>query len=223
MPRKKQSTLIASLWKFCYVCLNLFFWSLPTFVLLFLINSGTIEVPGPYPVVKHSSPDNIHELLPNTHWGSLKPCGVLFDEKLEFELALQCVNEKVWPESPLPMDQEEFPIPRCYIVSAESPDVFGNEVFNFVPVVTVFGTGAVLGFYQPESKTVFIVENVDAAMIYRHELQHLFLHLHDPETRGMGHDQDIWYKCEAPRYTPSVSAEVIGSLMNDIRTHGQDK
>ena len=150
----------------------------------------------------------IHELFPHSSWNDLEPCGLHFNEQEEFNKALQCVNTKVWPKSPIV--KEEFThIPRCFIVKAHSPDVYTSPKagFNFWPIfeVTPVGvqTGAVVGVYQPETRTVYIVENVDAAMVYRHELQHYFLHEHNPETGGGGHDQKIWKQCEPPYYTPS--------------------
>jgi hypothetical protein len=150
----------------------------------------------------------IHELFPRSSWNDLEPCGLHFNEQEEFNKALQCVNTNVWPDSPIV--KEEFThIPRCFIVKAHSPDVYTSPKagFNFWPMFepTPMGiaVGAVVGVYQPETRTVYIVENIDAAMVYRHELQHYFLHEHDPETGGGGHHQKIWEKCEPPYYTPS--------------------
>lgn len=162
-------------------------------------------------VITAAKPDKIHELIPNSRWSDLKPCGELFDEQEEYNKALQCVNEKVWTKRPQPATA----IPRCFIISTSSPDVYSDrsETFNFVPVRDIFGqVGAVLGVYQPETRTVFIVENVDSAQVYRHELQHFFLHLHDPETQGGGHHQEIWHQCEEGYYSPSIKAKMIGAI-----------
>lgn len=150
----------------------------------------------------------IHELFPNSSWNDFEPCGKYFNEQEEFNKALSCVNTKVWPETPI-TSAEQAHIPRCFIVKAGGPDIFTKDGlgFNFVPVMDVspagIAIGAIVGVYQPETRTVFIVENIDAPAIYRHELQHYFLHSHNPETEGGGHHQSIWQKCEAPYYTPS--------------------
>lgn len=150
----------------------------------------------------------IHELFPSSTWNDFEPCGLHFDEQKEFNTALQCVNTKVWPDSPI-TDETVTHLPRCFIVKAHSPDIYSRPDigFNFVPIFDVspagVAVGAVVGVYQPETRTVFIVENIDAPMIYRHELQHYFLHAHDPITGGGGHFQEIWKRCEAPYYTPS--------------------
>lgn len=150
----------------------------------------------------------IHELFPRSSWNDFEPCGLHFNEQEEFNKALQCVNTNVWPESPV-VDDTVTHLPRCFIVKANSPDIYSRPDigFNFVPqfYATPLGieVGGIVGVYQPETRTVFIVENIDAAMVYRHELQHYFLHAHNPETGGGGHDQEIWQKCEPPYYTPS--------------------
>lgn len=150
----------------------------------------------------------IHELFPHASWNDLEPCGQHFDEQKEFEKALQCANNNVWPETPI-KDPVHTHIPRCYVVKAHSPDVYTKPElgFNFVPIFEVgpegIEVGAVVGVYQPETRTVYIIENIDAPSVYRHELQHYFLHAHDPATEGGGHNQLIWEKCEAPFYEPS--------------------
>lgn len=106
-------------------------------------------------------------------------------------------------KTPLATNNLDLPIPRCFIVKAQSPNVLSRDGINFIMIFDMTGVGAVVGVYQPETRTVFVVENTDAALIYRHELQHYFLHIHDPETAGGGHDQPIWQHCEPPYYTPS--------------------
>ena len=169
---------------------------------LSLSNGESILVAG------NSEPQSIHELFTRSTWNDFEPCGLHFDENKEFNDALQCVNTKVWPNSPI-VDETVTHLPRCYVVKSSSIDIYSRPDigYNFVPMfeVTSFGisVGGIVGVYQPETRTVFIVENIDAAMIYRHELQHYFLHAHDPATGGGGHDQDIWKKCEPPYYEPS--------------------
>lgn len=227
MPKKKsrlKSFLLASIklsakltFKLIKFSLHLFFMLLPTIVLIALIQSGRIEIPGPVFVPKIAKKDQVHEIIPNTKWNHIRPCGEFFDEDREYKKALQCVNEKVWKDSPLSEDREELNIPRCFIISTSSPDVFGGNggEFNFVPIMSIFGPAAVVGVYEPETNSVFVVENVDAPDVYRHELQHYFLHKHNPETGGGGHHQEIWKQCEPPYYTVSKRSKIVGSLVTD--------
>lgn len=182
----------------------------PTFLILNLIASNhTLNLDPAKPVTHINVEKEIHPLIPQTRWGDLSACGEYFDEKLHYDLALSCVNENVWPDSPLPKDT----LPRCFVIKASSADVFKMSDFNGIPIVGMFGeVGAIVGFYQPETKSIFVVENLDAAAIYRHELQHLFLHLHDPESGGGGHHQDIWRQCEPPYYESSVGVKIQSIL-----------
>lgn len=184
---------------------------LPSFLVFLVLTQPNIWANHGNPVFSVVADNPVHEILPNTTWEHLKPCGIYFNEKEEFDRALQCVNERVWPESPV---SEETTIPRCFIVSTSSPDVmrFPDHPFNAIPIITIFGAGLVVGVYQPETHTVFVVENEDAAATYRHELQHLFLHIHDPETGGGGHHQPIWEKCEPPYYEPSAKNKLIDAI-----------
>lgn len=192
--------------------------SLPALLVLMVLSSHLRLKPAQYIIDDHKD-ELVHEILPRTRWGHLRPCGTLFDEKKEFEIAKQCVNERVWQDDPI----EEPYIPRCFLISADSPDVFASpEGFNGIPLLTPFGFGMVVGVYQPETQTVFIVENEDSAQIYRHELQHFFLHLHSPITEGGGHYQDIWKQCEAPYYEPSIDVKVKHILKDYERLKKQE-
>jgi hypothetical protein len=204
---------------------------LPSVLVLSVLTSPEVQMNlrrgQSVPAVALSESEMIDTLFPNSGWNDLEPCGIHFNEQLEFETALQCVNKKVWADSKIPSDTS---IPRCFILKAKSPDVFTREDigFNFIPIMDydVSGqliTGAVVGYYQTETRTVFVVENIDAPMVYRHELQHYFLHIHDPETGGGGHWQNIWDECEPPYYTPSdkvkTRARNKGSVKNDGHGH----
>jgi len=193
------------------VSVKCFLLFLPSLLVYTVLTQPAIIMNRGLPLVEIANQPLIHELLPHTRWGDLKPCGTVFDEQEEFNKARQCVNQTAWRKRPV---SEELEIPRCYIVSASSPDVYSEKTgtFNFIPVVDIYGIGAVLGVYQPETRTVFIVENIDAAQVYRHETQHYMLHEHDPETRGGGHHQEIWQSCEAPYYSPSIEAKMIGAI-----------
>lgn len=205
--------LISIIFKTARYVLSVSFYTLASLVIIGLLFNPTLELnAGSSVSVTATDRSAIHELFPNSTWNDLEPCGLHFDEQKEFNTALQCVNKKVWPESPIV--KEEFThIPRCFIVKAKSPDVYTSPKagFNFWPIFDItpqgIAAGAVVGVYQPETRTVFIVENVDAAMVYRHELQHYFLHIHNPETGGGGHFQEIWKQCEPPYYTPSAEVK----------------
>lgn len=198
---------IISLIKFS---VRFFFMVLPSILVSYVLLQPQILMNKGVPVVGKTDHALIHELIPNSSWNDLEPCGNYFDEKEEFRKAISCVNEKVWPDSKLNTNELEFPIPRCFIVKAHGPNVLSKNGINFVPIFDpLMGANAIVGVYQPETRTVFVVENIDAAMVYRHELQHYFLHEHNPETGGGGHDQSIWQKCEPPYYEPSDKAKSL--------------
>lgn len=201
---------ISALFALLRITSKLFFAALPAILVLCVLTQPQILMNRGVPVVGKTDHAQIHELFPNSSWNDLEPCGNYFDELEEFRKARSCVNEKVWPESKLDTNELEFPIPRCFIVKSHGPNVLSKNGINFLPVIDpLMGIGAVVGVYQPETRTVYVVENIDAAMIYRHELQHYFLHEHDPETTGAGHDQQIWQSCEPPYYTPSAAVKAL--------------
>jgi hypothetical protein len=154
-----------------------------------------------YPVPTHKI------LTKNTTWNHLLPCGVYFNEQEELNKALKCVNKKVYNEEQISF---QTIAPRCFIISASSPDVYSNNGVNFVPLVTFFERGSVLGYFDTDTETLFVVENLDAAAIYRHELQHYFLKLKGGD--GGGHYQDIWKQCEPPYYTASDKVKILNKM-----------
>ena len=184
---------------------------LPSFLVFCVLTQPDILINRGKPVIQAAEYAQVHEIMPDTRWSQLKPCGEFINEQKEFAKARQCVNEKVWPDSPI---SAEVNIPRCFVVTVSSPNVFRlpQTPFNFIPIRTPDGTGLVVGVYQPETRTIFLVENEDAAQTYRHELQHLFLHIHDPITQGGGHFQKIWHECEGPYYVPSVKTKLIDAI-----------
>lgn len=189
---------------------KVFFAVLPSVLVFSVLMQPQILMNRGVPVIGKTDHAQIHELFPNSSWNDLEPCGKYFDETEEFRKARSCVNDNVWPDTPLDTNELEYPIPRCFIVKAQGPNIISKEGINFIPVFDpLMGVGAVVGVYQPETRTVYVVENVDAPMIYRHELQHYFLHEHDPETTGGGHHQPIWQKCEPPFYDPSARTKAL--------------
>jgi hypothetical protein len=202
--------LLSALISLIRVTTKIFFAVLPSLLVFAVLTQPEIMMNRGVSVVSRADHAQIHELFPNSSWNDLEPCGKYFDEQEEFRKARQCVNDNVWSERQLSSNELDFPIPRCYIVKAHGPNVLSKDGINFIPIFDGMGVGAVVGVYQPETHTVYVVENVDAPMIYRHELQHYFLHEHDPETAGGGHHQPIWQKCEPPYYNPSKKAETLG-------------
>lgn len=199
-----------------------FFMILPS-ILVLLALSNTIYGEKGKSVLTVTNHAAIHELFPNSSWNDLSPCGLYFDEQEEFRKARACVNKNVWEKRPLTTNEKDFPIPRCYVIKAHSPNILSKNGINFLPIFDFSGVGAVVGVYQPETRTVFVVENVDAPMVYRHELQHYFLHEHDPETEGGGHDQAIWSRCEPPYYTPSEKALALGKNTPEQKKPSNEK
>jgi len=202
---------------------RLFFMILPSALVFVTLSRPEIVASSGVTALGATHHSVIHELFPNSSWNDLVPCGQYFDEQEEFRKARQCVNDNVWPKTPLTSNEKDFPIPRCYIVKAQSPNILSKDGINFLPIFDFTGVGAVVGVYQPETRTVYVVENVDAPMVYRHELQHYFLHEHDPETEGGGHHQHIWQKCEPPYYTPSKKAQAQGNEETTTSTEDDKK
>ena len=194
---------------FLSISIRTFLLILPTLIVIDILESKAINFDNGRPIVNTASPDKIDDILPRTRWGELESCNAHFNEIEEYEKALQCVNDNVYPENPI---SSELTIPRCFVIPAHAPDIFSQNGLNFIPLRTFRGVGAVVGFYDPPTRTIFIVENIDAASTYRHELQHLFLHINEPWTRGGGHFQDIWKKCEPPYYKAESKVSLIREL-----------
>lgn len=186
---------------------------LPSLVVYLTLSRPAILISRGESILRPAIRYKVHDLFPNTTWNNIKTCGEFFNEQKEFFAAKSCANIKVWPKTSLPTD---LVIPRCFVVSAGSPDIVlaKDKTFNFVPVIDIFGLGAVVGVYEASTHTVFLVENIDLTDIYKHELQHYFLHIHDPASRGGGHDQPIWDQCQPKYYTPSIRAKVQSQIID---------
>jgi hypothetical protein len=209
-----RNVFLSAIVAFLSVCTRLFFLVLPSLLVACALTPITLGHKG-VSTLTATNHEIIHELFPNSSWNDLSPCGLYFNEQEEFRIARSCVNEKVWSKRPLTSNEKDFPIPRCYVIKAHSPNIISSKGINFLPLFDYSGLGAVVGVYQPETRTVFVVENIDAPMVYRHELQHYFLHEHDPITEGGGHDQEIWQKCEPPYYTPSEKVQALEKQNSD--------
>ena len=150
--------------------------------------------------------DAVHPAFPLTRWVHTTPCGVAFDEVKEFLRAQACANKTLRLGKP----EFQVPVPRCFIITTDSPDVKQNGHINFAQI----GSGGIVGIYQTEMLTLFIIQNDDSAHIYRHETQHYFQHLDNPKTGGGGHEGTIWDQCEKPQYVPSTRAKAIHDAKN---------
>jgi len=204
-----MNILLEALASVVFFTFRIFSVILPSLLVYAVLMTPEVSLNRGVPIVSRIDHAAIHELIPNSSWNDLEPCGKYFDEQEQFRKARSCVNKEVWSESPLTENELEFPIPRCFIIKAQSPNILSKDGINFIPIFDQDGVGAIVGVYQPETRTVFVVENIDAPEVYRHELQHYFLHEHDPETEGGGHDQAIWQRCEPPYYEPSERAKKL--------------
>ena len=204
-----MNILLEALASVVFFTFRIFSAILPSLLVYAVLMTPEVSLNRGVPIVSRIDHAAIHELIPNSSWNDLEPCGKYFDEQEQFRKARSCVNKEVWSESPLTENELEFPIPRCFIIKAQSPNILSKDGINFIPIFDQDGVGAIVGVYQPETRTVFVVENIDAPEVYRHELQHYFLHEHDPETEGGGHDQAIWQRCEPPYYEPSERAKKL--------------
>lgn len=170
-----------------------------------------IKLLSPIEFSKISKPQIIHPFILNTKWSHLRPCSVDLDELKEFRKSLACWNS-VYPENKLFEDYTEIEValPRCYIITTASPDIYSGKTlrFNFIHGLLVQFT---LGFYDFRYKTIYVVENIDSDIIYRHELQHYFLDFME-KRGGSGHDQEIWKKCEEATYSPTDESNYINKL-----------
>jgi hypothetical protein len=169
---------------------------LPTIVFICLMEEGYFNPEcgsGPLDTKK------VHPLIPNTTWDEVVSCSYYFNESEEFAKAISCANQ-LWM-IPLRTSME---LPKCYVITHKSKDISSSNNQNYVifpPNLPYPLAIKIFGVYQPETKTIFIVDNPDVKDIYRHELQHYFLHKKYPWTCGMGHDQEIWKVCEPPYHS----------------------
>lgn len=148
----------------------------------------------------------IHYLIPFTKKEDLMPCEKAFDASRNFNEALSCSNSTVFSSSPL----KDVNPPQCYVITGNSPDVMESEdgSFNYIST-SILLVERILGFYEEEDQTIYLVETYDMEQVYRHELQHYFLHLKEGDGNG-AHDHAIWQSCEPPTYTPSKAAVLHG-------------
>ena len=175
--------------------------------------------------IKPSLPDsNLNseealDIFPGSIESDFVPCSEVFDADAEFDKALECTNSSGALAEKLVVTKR----PSCRVAKATSKGVSRADSFNYldmiVPQLVITQDGqvgiriirmAVLGLFVPETENMYIVENTDQEIIYRHELQHYFLKLGGSKEQGNEHSSDVWKKCEAPRYSPTTRAKIAG-------------
>lgn len=138
--------------------------------------------------------DPVHFFIPFVRWIDVAPCSEFFNEDEEFKKALEC-GVPLYGEA-----LDSIKPPSCFIVKENSLGVIKGDGFNYL---TLFlSEGKILGFYEPQSATTFIAENIDMAKVYRHEVQHHVLHLLEGDGDA-SHSHIFWVLCEPPYYEPS--------------------
>lgn len=147
---------------------------------------------------------SFHVLLPLTKKEHLTKCSEVFNEKEIFNESLECSN-KVFSKEPYDktLDPEDTfkNNPECFIVSKDSPDVMNASWGNYINFTLLLQTG-IVGFYDDETNTIFLIENYDQRLVYLHELQHFFLQV----LVGDGdapHASPVWKECLPAYFTPS--------------------
>jgi len=175
------------------------------------------DKPG-FDVTQYKVSDNsaIHPLLPFTTWEHIKPCGAYLNESAEFTQSLSCTNLALAMNGdPYDLSTEAIPIPACYVITADAGDVVRSGLVNVA--VLKYGPmalGAILGFFDPESYRIFIVENIDMDEVYRHEVQHYLLTLVGLELeQETVHTHLVWDVCESRTYSPSQKVLDLEDLL----------
>jgi hypothetical protein len=168
------------------------------FFFVFLFSTSAVQASDS---VRGSS---THPLIPLTTEDHLISCEDYLDYDLEFHNALSCSSTNALPE----LNHTPIEKPECYIIKEESPDVRSGALFNSVSTGLIF-RDHIVGFYEDTSKILYIVENTDAPMILRHELQHYFLDIVKGNADAR-HVHKIWFTCEEGYYTPSEEATKKG-------------
>jgi hypothetical protein len=153
--------------------------------------------------------------LPFTSRADLIKCEDYLDYDKEFEQALDCSVEGC-DDLREKFESGEVEKPECYVIPASSPDVVNGNIFNFVMFSSIY-VQQIVGFYDPESKIMYAVENEDTARVVRHELQHYFIDIALGEEYGYGdglHIHEVWFTCEEPYYT--IGKEALKKAKRDL-------
>jgi len=158
--------------------------------------------------------------LLNTLWIHIEPCGAHFDQISNFTQAKSCVNNALIEAGDSQQIEDSVRMPTCYVITTRSPDVVRDKLVNVAVLQekTVFGIRVfahILGFFDPATEKIFLVENIDIESVYRHELQHYFLHLVGIEGRfGPGHVHHTYDVCEPRTYDKSEKVKELEEILN---------
>lgn len=163
----------------------------------------------------------VFDLMPNTLWKHIEPCGAHFDEATNFIQARQCVDKALEENGDTKLI-EDISLPTCYVITNRSPDVIRDGIVNYAVLSTpsLFGhvvVATILGFFDPTTENIFVVENIDIEEIYRHELQHYLLRIAGIEIDNDGstiHTHHTYDVCERRTYTPSKKVKDLENILN---------
>lgn len=195
----------------CWFCFFTFLFILIDFCWFFFVefpHSGkSIEAPQSSPMV--------HRAFPRTSWSHVRPCNQYFDENMNYNRARSCSNAASFFETGQTVSNS-VSSPKCFVITSSSPDVRHSPVYKMNGVILYgpISRYVIVGLYEPTSETIFLVENYDLPMIYRHELQHYFQFKIDPEAKKKDHEGLVWDVCEPKTYTPSKEQKEVIDLMN---------
>lgn len=169
---------------------------------LILILLFNINIPVYSQMLDNKENRPAHYMLPFTTKEYLKPCSDYFNVQEAYEKSLSCSNDKVFSKKPYNKRLNNLKdIPQCLVISKESPDIVKTRALNYLNITPIIGAG-IVGFYDDDTNTIFVIENFDQILVLIHEYQHYFLRIADGDANGE-HDHNIWKKCSPPKYTPS--------------------
>lgn len=149
----------------------------------------------------------VHPFIPFTSKKYIIDCNTLFSVEEAYKEVLSCVESKTFPEQKDRKILDSLPIPTCKLISIDSPDVHHEDSsnFNYITLGFIYSF-KVVGFYEEKTKEIFVVQNKESRRIWKHELQHYFLHLLEGDGNGK-HDHQIWSDCMEPYFVPDSIIE----------------
>lgn len=167
------------------------------------------------PIALHNQ-ETLGGPLDNTTWDNVKPCSAFFNESKMYDEMFECV-EKNTKESLA--DAKPLKLPRCFVISASSPDIKNvNNEYNALILVQDGKASPVVGLYFNSHTELWLVENVDIRLLYKHELLHHFLRLLDVNGHGDGkHESELWKTCSIQKFTPSQEQILIHQINRFIK------
>jgi hypothetical protein len=144
---------------------------------------------------------------PHTTWNDLRSCGEYFDEMQEYKNSRTCTYSSLLHNEKLTAIIDP-PLPRCYVIGANSKDVVYSHGASANVIMRIdfpsFSVVEILGFYDSDTSTIYIVENFDIDRIYRHEIQHYIIDTVYPGFKDLDHSSSVWSNCEPKTYGPTT-------------------